>query len=502
MDRNPNETARKLAENALSRLASELEAGRTEALMNYLAAMSRLQRHSWSNVLLISAQRPDATRVAGFHSWHDLGRTIKEGEKGIVIFVPAEGRLEPNPAQTQPQNDPFHQAGFRAAYAFDVAQTEGRPLPEFAQASVDVWKCGEQLRALVAKRGIELQIDRSIEPARGVSSGGKIRLKPGLSPVEWVSVLTHELAHEMLHHRPEAAPQSREAFYAVEAEAAGVAYVVARSLGIETPTDAAEFMAQYVRDKKAVAQTLAAIQETSAQILDELLPERPTAARRAAAGFSQPEARPTALNAEGFDKMHREYGDRLVQSIAGFVRDRDKAEDIAARAFQTAWEKRESFRGDSLPSTWLEAIARNEARNSLYRERTFHFDSIDREDARELAAPALVTDELEKRDDRFRLQHALARVPVKYRRALTPISLRAFQSAKSLGASACPSEPCSAEFIRRSNSSARRGRQPLHYRMLKSQRIRPHRQSQRNDKDCKCQNQTDTSTPQPSLLTL
>ena len=147
--------------------------------MNYLAAMSRLRGHAWSNVLLISAQRPDATHVAGIHTWHDLGRTIKEGEKGIVIFVPVERRQEPSPAQTQPKNDPFHQAGFRAAYVFDVAQTEGRPLPEFAQASVDVWKCGEQLRSLVAKRGIELQIDRSIEPARGVSSDGKIRL-PGL----------------------------------------------------------------------------------------------------------------------------------------------------------------------------------------------------------------------------------------------------------------------------------------------------------------------------------
>jgi hypothetical protein len=46
------------------------------------------------------------------------------------------------------------------------------------------------------------------------------------------------------------------------------------------------------------------------------------------------------------------------------------------------------------------------------------FESIDRADAREFAAPELVTDELEKRDDRLRLQMAPDQVPVQYRRPL------------------------------------------------------------------------------------
>jgi hypothetical protein len=76
MDRNPNEKARQLAEEALSRLSAELEQGRSEALMNYLAAMGRFRRYSWNNVLLIATQRPAATHVAGFHTWHDLGRSV------------------------------------------------------------------------------------------------------------------------------------------------------------------------------------------------------------------------------------------------------------------------------------------------------------------------------------------------------------------------------------------------------------------------------------------
>ena len=129
--------------------------------------------------------------------------------------------------------------------------------------------------------------------------------------------------------------------------------------------------------------------------------------------------KPSLLDAEGFNQIHREYRDRLIGSMTGFVRDRTRAEDIADRAFQKAWEKRDTFRGESLPTSWLESIARNEARRSLSRDPAGRFDSIDGVDARKLSAPELVTDELEKRDDRLQLEQALAQLPDKQRRALT-----------------------------------------------------------------------------------
>jgi hypothetical protein len=90
MDRSPNETARKLAEAALSRLTSELGAGRRKVLTTYLAAMGRFREHAWDNVLLIGAQRPDATQVASFHAWNERGRRVKKDERGILVFAPAE----------------------------------------------------------------------------------------------------------------------------------------------------------------------------------------------------------------------------------------------------------------------------------------------------------------------------------------------------------------------------------------------------------------------------
>jgi hypothetical protein len=275
----PDDKARKIAEEALHRLSSELEAGHSEALKNYLGAMCRFRRYSWNNVLLIASQRPGATRVAGFHAWHDLGRWVKKGEKGIAILAPIIVKSKepaPSPAKSE-SNEANRVAGFRTAYVYDVAQTEGRPLPEFATTSGDPKDYAEKLKALVAEKGISLDYDPSIAPAQGVSSGGHIRLVPGMTPAEEFSVLAHELAHEMLHHAKDT-PRLPKVVREVQAEA--VAFVVSRGIGLDTNTAAADYIDLYNGDQKTLSESLAAIQETSAKILDDLLPKERVAPRQ------------------------------------------------------------------------------------------------------------------------------------------------------------------------------------------------------------------------------
>ena len=43
----------------------------------HLDCQSRFHRYSFGNVVLINAQRPESTRVAGFHSWKAIGRTVR-----------------------------------------------------------------------------------------------------------------------------------------------------------------------------------------------------------------------------------------------------------------------------------------------------------------------------------------------------------------------------------------------------------------------------------------
>ena len=59
---------------------------------SHLELQGRFHRYSFNNVLLIGAQDPDATRVAGFATWKGLGRSVRKGERAIWILAPMVGR--------------------------------------------------------------------------------------------------------------------------------------------------------------------------------------------------------------------------------------------------------------------------------------------------------------------------------------------------------------------------------------------------------------------------
>ena len=77
---------------AVNYLVQSLEAGQSEVLTQYLAAMARFHTYSFGNVMLIARQKPEATNVAGIRTWNSLGRFVKRGEKGILILAPMVGK--------------------------------------------------------------------------------------------------------------------------------------------------------------------------------------------------------------------------------------------------------------------------------------------------------------------------------------------------------------------------------------------------------------------------
>ena len=116
--------------------------------------------------------------------------------ESILILAPMIFKREAEPSANDEEKTILR---FKAAYVFDITQTDGEPLPDFATVQGDPSTHLESLKQFVSDRGITLEYSESISPARGVSSGGKIALLPGLSPAEEFSTLAHELAHEMLH---------------------------------------------------------------------------------------------------------------------------------------------------------------------------------------------------------------------------------------------------------------------------------------------------------------
>ena len=130
------EQAKQIANKAIEQLSQALEAGHSEKLREYLAAMARFHRYSLRNVMLIASQRPDATHVAGFHTWKQLGRFVKKGAKGILILAPVVLRKEAESDNREKETERTV-IRFRAVYVFDFADTDGKPLPAIGNAEGD-----------------------------------------------------------------------------------------------------------------------------------------------------------------------------------------------------------------------------------------------------------------------------------------------------------------------------------------------------------------------------
>ena len=180
-----------LTTDSLDRLAALLDAGQSDGLTAFLKAMGRFHRYSVHNVCLIASQRPTATHVAGFNAWRSLNRFVRKGEKGIAILAPIVVRR----TERTGGDDAKHLAGFRAAYVFDVAQTEGDPLTTIASASGNPGIRTAALRAAITSQGIVLTDVDGLGGALGVSTGGRIGIVKGLHPAEEFVVLVHEYAH-------------------------------------------------------------------------------------------------------------------------------------------------------------------------------------------------------------------------------------------------------------------------------------------------------------------
>jgi hypothetical protein len=264
------QTAKEVIAANVQSLIEQLEAGHSDALTAYLNAMSRFHNYSLGNILEIARQRPDATRVAGFWKWKELGRSVKKGEKGIRILAPIIGFRRKK--QEEAEKDITKQntavlVGFRSTYVFDVSQTEGAELPAMHEISGDVGENRDRLIAFIERQGIELVFTERIAPALGMSYSGRIAILPGQSKAEEFSTLVHELAHEMLH-KAERRTATTKTVRETEAEA--IAFVIGKAVGLETGSASANYIHLYHGNASLLGESLEVIQQTSNVILAAL----------------------------------------------------------------------------------------------------------------------------------------------------------------------------------------------------------------------------------------
>ena len=73
----------------------------------FLSCMGNVYQFNFFNICMVYAQKPDATILAGFDDWLQIGRPVQKGGTGIAIF-------------------PTKLLGEQTRYVFDVKDTAGR----------------------------------------------------------------------------------------------------------------------------------------------------------------------------------------------------------------------------------------------------------------------------------------------------------------------------------------------------------------------------------------
>lgn len=196
----------------------------------------------------------------------------KERRAGNAILAPMVGRKRGDDADRPPADDSDGTVrqlfGFRVVHVFDVSQTEGAELPEFAGIHGDPGKDLGRLEGIVADYGIRLEYEFLASGALGVSRDGTIVIRPDMPPAEMFAVLAHELAHELLHQQTARKQDSSRTVLETEAEA--VAYVVCRAMGLETTARSSDYIQLYRGDVATLSVSLDIIQKTATSLIEQL----------------------------------------------------------------------------------------------------------------------------------------------------------------------------------------------------------------------------------------
>lgn len=267
----------------LKEITDGIEQGITDLFQSdkyaqFLQTMSRFHRYSVNNTMLIYMQKPDATLVAGYNKWRDqFERHVKKGEKGIQIIAPTplKKRIEMQKLDPDTQAPVLDSEGkivteekeiqiplFKPVTVFDVSQTDGKPLPQLA---TDLSGNVERYDLFMAALRLASPVPIHIETMTGTMDGyfdlnnQDIAIRKGMSEVQTVSAVIHEIGHAKLHNYEQerlttpvkegAEPPPPKDRRTEEVEAESISYAVCQYYGIQTGDNSFGYIASWSKDK-------------------------------------------------------------------------------------------------------------------------------------------------------------------------------------------------------------------------------------------------------------
>jgi len=225
-------------------------------------------RYSFGNISLILSVRPESQMVSGYRTWRRLGRQVRYGERGIPIIVPIHGqpveRIDPLTEEPMLRE---HIRGWAVKHVFDVAQTDGPPMPNWRTDLGE--EAGVLLTAaidLAGEHGIEVEFAPIYGGTNGVSKGGRMTINDARPVGIQAATIMHEIGHERLHPLATRNASTRAVH---ECEAEAVAYVVLRHYGYDHVLNgSARYCQSYGGSARQILDSLERITDVARFLID------------------------------------------------------------------------------------------------------------------------------------------------------------------------------------------------------------------------------------------
>lgn len=225
------EQAEALHEKLTAQVATLAESENWKAWLRFAGT---IRRRSFSNQMLILAQ--GGTYCLGYRQWEGLGRHVVKGAKSIKIFGYSTKRIV-EVDDTTGEETTSSRVIYPVLSVFDVADTEGDPLPEQPAIYLegdDANGLFAPLAEFITAQGWDVALEDIAEDGlNGYTQGStrRIRVDSKMAPAMQVKTLLHEIAHALLHFDEDS---TREHRGLIETEAESTAYAAGALLGIDT----------------------------------------------------------------------------------------------------------------------------------------------------------------------------------------------------------------------------------------------------------------------------
>lgn len=240
----------------------------------YLDFHANFSRYSLSNSLLIFLACPNATFIAGKKKWEELGRSVIEGVKPIMIFAPTfrkytKEALNENTGEVETIERQWL-TGFRSVNVYDVSQTYGKEIPSPVGFCRDFGDKTELLDRFINIFGEKYRVEQKPLKAQlggFITSDNTITLNSSKSEERRLKTLIHEVAHGELGHF-EAKDKSKKA---KELEAEIAAYIVSRHFGVDSSDYSFGYLVSWSKgDISLIHTALNAAHAVSSSIIEQI----------------------------------------------------------------------------------------------------------------------------------------------------------------------------------------------------------------------------------------